>query len=113
MVTTLARLGSARVSSQELENTCFLLAQRIAFLHPARTPEFFDRNSIRTIIATLQQLGQTSQSDGLLDVSEPLLAAAHDARYLLSAETRLALSHVAALSQDDILMPQSSLTRIQ
>ena len=113
VVTTLARLGSARVSSQELENTCFLLAQRIAFLHPARTPEFFDRNSIRTIIATLQQLGQTSQSDGLLDVSEPLLAAAHDARYLLSAETRLALSHVAALSQDDILKAQSSLTRIQ
>ncbi len=74
----------------------------MAFLHEPGSPEFFDRASLRSIIATLGTLGWVRTVDGRLAFDDALVQAAEDAPWLLSDEVRLAIAQVTRLSEDDV-----------
>jgi glycerol-3-phosphate O-acyltransferase len=94
--------GSGALSPKALEDLCFLLAQRMAFLHEAGSPEFFDRASFRAIISTLDELGWVRTVDGRLVFDGRLVEAAEDAPWLLSADVRFAIAQVTRLSDEDV-----------
>jgi glycerol-3-phosphate O-acyltransferase len=94
--------GNGALAPKALEDLCFLLAQRMAFLHEKGSPEFFDRASFRAIIATLAELGWVRTVEGRLAFQGELLEAAADARWLLSADVRLAIAQVTRLSDEDV-----------
>jgi glycerol-3-phosphate O-acyltransferase len=103
VVATLGRFGSGTLSATLLEDCCVLLAQRLAYLHEGAGPEFFDRASFRAIIRTLREIDLAQEQDGLLRLSPQLERSADDAAWLLSHETRLAISHITQLAEDDIV----------
>jgi glycerol-3-phosphate O-acyltransferase len=109
VVATLGRFGSGALSARLLEDCCVLLAQRLAYLHEAAGPEFFDRASFRSIIRTLGDIGLASEEDGKLHFPPLLGRSADDAAYLLPHEARLAISHVTQLSEDDIVAAVAAL----
>ncbi|MFM1988888.1 MAG: hypothetical protein RJA99_1845 [Pseudomonadota bacterium] len=90
------------LTAKSLEDLCYLLAQRMAFLHEPGSPEFFDRSSFRAIIATLHALGWVRGADGRLVYESALVEAAADAPWLLSAEVRFAIAQVTRLTDDDV-----------
>ena len=90
------------LTAKSLEDLCFLLAQRMAFLHEPGSPEFFDRASFRAIIATLHELGWVRALDGRLVYESAVVEAAADAPWLLSAEVRFAIAQVTRLSEADV-----------
>jgi len=95
--------GSGALTPKALEDLCFLLAQRMAFLHEPGSPEFFDRASFRAIIATLGELGWVRGIDGRLAFDGALVEAAADAPWLLSPEVRFAIAQVTRLSDEDVV----------
>jgi glycerol-3-phosphate O-acyltransferase len=101
-LSVLTRQGSGALSPKALEDLCFLLAQRMAFLHEPGSPEFFDRASFRSIIATLGDLGWVHVTDGRLTFDGALVGAAEDARWLLSDDVRIAIAQVTRLSDEDV-----------
>ena len=102
VLSVLTGQGSGALSAKALEDLCFLLAQRMAFLHEPGSPEFFDRGSFRSIIATLGTLGWVRTVDGRLAFGGALVDAADDAPWLLSDEVRLAIAQVTRLSEEDV-----------
>jgi glycerol-3-phosphate O-acyltransferase len=94
--------GSGALTSKALEDLCYLLAQRMAFLHEPGSPEFFDRAAFRAIIATLGELGWVRTVDGRLAFDGALVEAAADAPWLLSPEVRFAIAQVTRLSDEDV-----------
>jgi len=98
-VATLVRSGAGVLSADELLDYCCLLAQRFALLHGTGGPEFCDRGALRAIIDTLIGTELVTVHDGRLHFSDTLDAIAHDAHYLLSADTRLAIAHAGQLAQ--------------
>lgn len=101
--------GSGALTGETLEDLCHLLAQRMAFLHESGSPEFFDRATFRSIIATLVELGWVRKHDGRLHFDEPLREAAADAPWLLSADVRQAIAQLTHLSPDDLERAQGPL----
>ena len=94
--------GSGVLAPKALEDLCFLLAQRMAFLHERGSPEFFDRGAFRAIIATLGELGWIRNVDGRIVFEAALREAAEDADWLLSPDVRVAIAQVTRLSEDDV-----------
>jgi glycerol-3-phosphate O-acyltransferase len=94
--------GSGMLAPKALEDLCFLLAQRMAFLHEPGSPEFFDRAAFRAIIATLGELGWIRTVDGRIAFDGALREAAEDAGWLLSPDVRVAIAQVTRLSDDDV-----------
>jgi glycerol-3-phosphate O-acyltransferase len=101
-LTVLAGQPAGTLSPKALEDLCFLLAQRMAFLHEAGSPEFFDRASFRAIITTLGDLGWVGVRDGRLVFDAALGEAAGDAAWLLSGDLRLAIAQLTRLSDEDL-----------
>lgn len=103
VVATLVRFGPGVLTPTLLEDCCVLLAQRLAYLHEAAGPEFFDRSSFRAIIRTLADIGLVDEQQGRLHFPPLLGRSADDAAYVLPHEARLAISHVTQLSEDEIV----------
>jgi glycerol-3-phosphate O-acyltransferase len=101
-LTVLAGQPAGTLSPKALEDLCFLLAQRMAFLHEAGSPEFFDRASFRAIIATFGALGWVRTVEGRLAFETALGDAAGDAAWLLSPDLRLAIAQLTRLSEEDL-----------
>lgn len=102
VVALLERFGSGHLSQRSLEDTAWLLAQRIAYLHESRTPEYFDRTSFRAIITSLIEMRAVEDRDGFLHSSDDLRALAREAYGLLPVEARLALEQVERMSESDL-----------
>ncbi len=96
VLAVLGRQGSGATSARELEDLCYLLAQRMALLHEAPSPEFFDRSAFRALIDTLIDLGWVRVENERLTFGEAVEAAAADASWLLSNEVRRAIAQVVA-----------------
>ncbi|HYF58514.1 MAG TPA: glycerol-3-phosphate 1-O-acyltransferase PlsB [Burkholderiaceae bacterium] len=94
--------GSGTLAPHALEDLCFLLAQRMAFLHGAGQAELLDRASFRAIVGTLSELGWVRVADGRIAFDATLREAADDAGWLLSAETRQAIAQVTRLTDEDV-----------
>ncbi len=85
----LVKNGPHTLSSGELENLCFLTAQRLSLLHELNAPEFFDKSLFRGFIQKLRERRVIRvDENGKLDFSEELEIVAKDARVILSREIR-------------------------
>jgi glycerol-3-phosphate O-acyltransferase len=94
----LRRYGSGKVTAEELEDQCTLLAERMSILFGLNAPEFFDKTLFRNFITSLQSNGVvTRDENGLLCYSDELDEVAEDARLVLSVEKRQAIQQVTML----------------
>lgn len=102
VLSVLTGQGSGVLTPKALEDLCFLLAQRMTYLHEAGSPEFFDRAAFRSIASTLGELGWVRTVDGRLGFGDALVEAAGDAPWLLSDEVQRAIAQLTRLSEDDV-----------
>ena len=85
----LVKNGPHTLSSGELENLCWLTAQRLSLLHELNAPEFFDKSLFRGFIQKLRERRVVWADDnGKLDFDVELEVVAKDARVILSREIR-------------------------
>ena len=85
----LVKHGRHTLSSSELENLCWLTAQRLSLLHELNAPEFFDKSLFRGFIQKLRERRVVwAGPTGKLDFDAELEAVAKDARVILSREIR-------------------------
>jgi len=85
----LVKNGPGTLSAGELENLCFLSAQRLSLLHELNAPEFFERGLFRGFIQKLRERRVVSvDENGKLDFDLTLEEVAKDARVILSREIR-------------------------
>jgi glycerol-3-phosphate O-acyltransferase len=88
-VALLVKNGPHALSAGELENLCWLTAQRLSLLHELNAPEFFDRSLFRGFIQTLRERRVVwGDGQGKLDFNPELEVVAKDARVILSREIR-------------------------
>ena len=85
----LVKNGPHTLSSGELENLCWLTAQRLSLLHELNAPEFFDKSLFRGFIQKLRERRVVwADANGKLDFDAELEVVAKDARVILSREIR-------------------------
>ncbi|MBN8728418.1 MAG: glycerol-3-phosphate 1-O-acyltransferase PlsB [Xanthomonadales bacterium] len=88
-IALLVKNGPGTLSAGELENLCWLTAQRLSLLHELNAPEFFDKSLFRGFIQKLRERRVVwSDEHGKLVFDEALEMVARDARVILSRETR-------------------------
>ncbi|WP_338845286.1 glycerol-3-phosphate 1-O-acyltransferase PlsB [Massilia sp. W12] len=97
--------GSACITPAELEGLCHLQAQRLSMVREFNAPEFFDKVIFRSLIATLgaQGIASVNQEDGKLHFDQRLLDLSNDARHVLPADVRQAITHLAGADAQDAL----------
>jgi glycerol-3-phosphate O-acyltransferase len=85
----LVKNGPHTLTAGELENLCYLSAQRLSLLHELNAPEFFDRSLFRGFIQKLRERRVVwADENGKLDFDLTLEEVAKDARVILSREIR-------------------------
>ncbi len=89
--------GSGCVTPAELEALCHLQAQRLSMVREFNAPEFFDKVIFRTLISTLGAQGIAHVGeDGKLYFERKLEEAGQDARHVLPADVRQAITHLTS-----------------
>jgi glycerol-3-phosphate O-acyltransferase len=85
----LVKNGPHALSAGELENLCYLTAQRLSLLHDLNAPEFFDKSLFRGFIQKLRERRVIwPDANGKLDFNTELAAVVKGARVILSREIR-------------------------
>ncbi|MCK4705375.1 MAG: glycerol-3-phosphate 1-O-acyltransferase PlsB, partial [Gammaproteobacteria bacterium] len=88
-VSILLRDGHKKAPREELENSCYLMAQRIAMIYELNAPDFSDRHLISNFIENLIHSDYIkSIDDEHLEYNEAFLKVDRRARLLLSREMR-------------------------
>jgi glycerol-3-phosphate O-acyltransferase len=96
----LSRTGGSQLSRDELENQCYLIAQRVAMIHELNSPDFSDRKLIANFIDTLIETRFLRDADtGQLHFGEAFLRADKHARLLLNKEMRTNILQMLKISQ--------------
>lgn len=97
-IALLFKHGSGNISQSDLENLCYLMAQRITLLHGLDAPEFFAKTLFRNFIQVLKARGVLSvNAQGLLEYDESIRSVEEDAKLVLSDQIRhsvLQVTHV-------------------
>jgi glycerol-3-phosphate O-acyltransferase len=97
-IALLFKHGSGNISQSDLENLCYLMAQRITLLHGLDAPEFFAKALFRDFIEVLKARGVlTVNAQGLLEYDESIRSVEADAKLVLSDQIRhsvLQVTHV-------------------
>lgn len=97
-IALLFKHGSGNISQNDLENLCYLMAQRIALLHGLDAPEFFAKTLFRNFIQVLKERGVVwANAQGLLEYDESIRSVEADAKLVLSDQIRhsvLQVTHV-------------------
>ena len=97
----LSRTSKEHISKQELENQCYLMAQRISMIYELNSPDFFDKKLISNFIDTLIEVEFLRDADtGHLKFGEAFLQADKHARLLLSKEMRTNILQMLKLNQN-------------
>ena len=93
----LLNAGQHRLSAEELEDLCTVMAQRLSILHGLNAPEFFDKSLFRHFIQTLLDQGVLRRDDAGKLSHHPSLEelAEGAAKRVLPAEIRLSIRQVA------------------
>ncbi|HZV54679.1 MAG TPA: glycerol-3-phosphate 1-O-acyltransferase PlsB [Rhodocyclaceae bacterium] len=93
----LQHYGSGNLSRRRLEESCHLLAQRLALLYEFNAPEFAERSLFANVVENLLAAGLLrADAEGLLHFDERIGAPAADAELLLAAEVRQTVRRIAA-----------------
>ena len=88
-ISILLRDGQKKVPREKLENSCYLMAQRIAMIYELNAPDFSDRRLISNFIETLIHSDYLKTIDSEhLEYNEAFLKVDRRARLLLSREMR-------------------------
>ena len=88
-VSILLRDGQKKAPRAEVEDNCYLLAQRIAMIYELNAPDFSDRRLISNFIETLISSDYLKSIDSdHLKFNEAFLKVDRRARLLLSREMR-------------------------
>lgn len=88
-ISILLRDGHKKASREQLENDCFLMAQRIAMIYELNAPDFSDRHLISNFIETLIHSDYLKNiDDEHLEYNAAFLTVDRRARLLLSKEMR-------------------------
>ncbi len=96
----LSRTGEAQLSREELENHCYLMAQRISMIHELNSPDFYDRKLISNFIETLIETRFLRDADsGNLHFGNAFLRADKHARQLLNKEMRTNILQMLKINQ--------------
>ncbi len=97
-IALLFKHGSGNISQGDLENLCYLMAQRMTLLHGLDAPEFFAKTLFRNFIQVLKARGVlTVNAQGLLEYDESIRSVEADAKLVLSEQIRhsvLQVTHV-------------------
>jgi glycerol-3-phosphate O-acyltransferase len=95
VIALLLQAGSGSITQEALEQSCYLMAQRMSVLYGLNSPEFFDKSLFRNFIELLRRRNvvQTSE-EGRLSFGEPLLAVGADAQLVLSEQIRHSILQV-------------------
>jgi glycerol-3-phosphate O-acyltransferase len=102
-IALLLNAGQHALTSEELEDLCTVMAQRLSILHGLNAPEFFDKSLFRHFIQSLQDVGVARCDEaGKLGFHEMLGELAEGAaKRVLSAELRLSIRQVALHRSED------------
>ncbi|PQA48948.1 glycerol-3-phosphate 1-O-acyltransferase PlsB [Amnimonas aquatica] len=102
-ITVLNQRGSGRLTQQQLEELCHLLAQRLSFVREFSAPEFFDKTLFRGFLDTLKGLGfLCTTDDGHLVFDERLSALADEALEVLPSGIRQAIQQVTLITDEEV-----------
>jgi len=97
-IALLFKHGSGNISQNDLENLCYLMAQRIALLHGLDAPEFFAKALFRNFIQVLKERSVVwVNAQGLLEYDQSIRSVEADAKLVLSDQIRhsvLQVTHV-------------------
>ncbi|MFP3517330.1 glycerol-3-phosphate 1-O-acyltransferase PlsB [Pseudomonas sp. SIMBA_077] len=102
-ISLLLNSGQNTLSSEELEDLCTMMAQRLSILHGLNAPEFFDKSLFRHFIETLlEQDVLRRDANGKLSYHELLGELAEGvAKRVLPPEIRLSIRQVALHRSED------------
>ena len=96
----LSRTGEAQLSKDELENQCYLMAQRVSMIYELNSPDFSDRKLISNFIESLIHTNfLRDAASGHLRFGEAFLRADKHARLLLSKEMRTNILQMLKINQ--------------
>ena len=102
-VTVLNQRGSDKLTQQQLEELCHLLAQRLSFVREFSAPEFFDKALFKNFLDTLKGLGYLCVSDDKrLVFDERLSSLANDALQMLPSGIRQAVLQVTLITDEEV-----------
>lgn len=102
-ITVLNQRGSDKLTQQQLEELCHLLAQRLSFVREFSAPEFFDKALFKNFLDTLKSLGYLcTNDDKRLVFDERLSALANDALQMLPSGIRQAVLQVTLITDEEV-----------
>jgi glycerol-3-phosphate O-acyltransferase len=94
-ISLLLQAGSGQISQSQLEERCYLMAQRMSLLYGFNSPEFFDRALFENFIDLLRKRRVVRATGaGKLEFDEVLMAVAADAQVVLNEEIRHSILQV-------------------
>jgi glycerol-3-phosphate O-acyltransferase len=94
-IALLLQAGSGAITSDALEDRCYLMAQRMTVLYGLNSPEFVDKSLFRNFIDLLRRRDVIQNGhDGTLMFGEPLHGVAADAQLVLSEQIRHSILQV-------------------
>ncbi len=100
IVAVLQRHPAERLAREALEEHCFLLTQRLAFLYELETPDFYDRSLFDNFVEMLIDCGfVTVDEEQRLTLELPLREIDEDVRLLLSSQVRHTILTMARSTQ--------------
>jgi glycerol-3-phosphate O-acyltransferase len=102
-IALLLNAGQSNLTSEELEELCTVMAQRLSILHGLNAPEFFDKSLFRHFIQSLLDVGVVRRGeDGKLSYHEMLGELAEGAaKRVLPPDIRLSIRQVALHRNED------------
>jgi glycerol-3-phosphate O-acyltransferase len=102
-VTVLNQRGTGKLTQQQLEELCHLLAQRLSFVREFSAPEFFDKGLFRGFLDTLKALGYIKVcSQGTLIFDNRLHGLAQEALEVLPSGIRQAILQVTLITDEEV-----------
>ncbi len=100
--------GRGSLSAGELENLCFLTAQRLSLLHELNAPEFFDRSLFRGFIQKLRERRVVwPDESNKLDFDAGLEELVKEAKVILSRDIRHGILKLTAENRAATATPSS------
>lgn len=102
-ITILSQRGSGKLTQQQLEELCHLLAQRLSLVREFSAPEFFDKALFRGFLDTLKRLDYLfATPQGQLVFDDRLTRLAEQSLEVLPSGIRQAILQVTLITDEEV-----------